>query len=158
MFSTSELHYIDSLIPTYAKEGYTSYVIYSNTVDNSGWNYSSGPDLYAVFSKEAISATDAYSYDIKEDFLFVTIRCSDYSSGSSANNSDRIVVEERAAQTISINSYEHVYTNAEFQSYALQPDYTLSSEGGNIIATESIGMLLTVIGLVSLFLSFFRKH
>ncbi len=158
MFSTSELQYIDTLIPTYAKEGYKSYVIYSNTMVNSGWNYSTEPDIYAIFCKEDITATGAYSYDIKEPFLFVSVRCSDYSSSSSADNSARVVVEEREAQTITIDEYEHIYTNAEFDSYTLQPDFTLSSEGGNIIATQTLGIVITCALLVSLFFSFFSHR
>ncbi len=158
MFSTSELQYIDTLIPTYAKEGYKNYVIYSNTVVNSSWNYSADPELYAVFSKETISSQDAYTYVVKDPSILVAVRCSDYSSSSTADNSARISVTEYQAGTLSIPVYEHVYTNAEFESYALQPDYILSSGGGNIIATEAVGIVITCALLVSLFFSFFNHR
>ncbi len=158
MFSTNELQYIDTLIPTYAKEGYKYYVVYSNTVVNSGYGYSTQPDIYAVFSKEAISAEDAYTYVVKDSSILVAVRCSDYSSSSSAVNTSRVVVTDYAAQTLSINEYEHVYTNAEFESYALQPDYTLSSGGGNIVATETIGYVITIAVLVCLFSRLFNHR
>lgn len=159
MFSTQELQYIQTLIPTYAKEGYTHYVIYSNTVVNSSYFTTTQPDLYAVFSKEAISASDAYTYDYKKSSLLVSVRCADYSSSSSANNGSRVIVQEASRDTtLTVQAYEHVFTNAKWESYALQPDYTLSSEGGNIVATKALGVVVTCIALVALFFNFFKRH
>lgn len=147
MFSTAQQAYIEALLPTYAKEGYKYYVVYSDNVANSGYYASTDPDLYAVFSKERISAQDAYTYDIGDSSIIVTVRSGNYSSSSSAVNTDRIVVEDYAAQTLSINPYEHVYTNAEFETYALQPDYYLASGGETNVQIQSVSFLMLIIAL-----------
>ena len=92
MFSTAQQAYIEALLPTYAKDGYKYYVVYSNTVANSGFYGSTDPDLYVVFSKKAISAKNAYSYGIGDSSILVTVRSGNYSSSSSANNDDRITI------------------------------------------------------------------
>lgn len=147
MFSTAQQAYIEALLPTYAKEGYKYYVVYSDNVANSGYYTSTDPDLYAVFSKERISAQDAYTYDIGDSSIIVTVRSGNYSSSSSAVNTDRIVVEDYAAQTLSINPYEHVYTNAEFETYALQPDYYLASGGETNVQIQGVSFLMLIIAL-----------
>ena len=145
MFSTSQQAYIDALLPTYAKEGYKYYVVYSNTMVNNNWGTSTDPDLYAVFSKKAISAQDAYTYDVEDSSILVTIRSGNYSSSSSAVNTDRVVVTDYAAQTLSINPYEHIYTNAEFETYALQPDYYLASGGETNVQLQGNTFLILIV-------------
>ena len=147
MFSTAQQAYIEALLPTYAKEGYKFYVVYSNTMVNNNWGASTDPDLYAVFSKEAISAKDAYTYDVGDSSILVTIRSGNYSSSSSAVNTDRVVVEDYAAQTLSINPYEHIYTNAEFETYALQPDYYLASGGETNVQLQGNTFLILIVVL-----------
>jgi len=147
MFSTAQQAYIEALLPTYAKEGYKFYVVYSNTMVNNNWGTATDPDLYAVFSKEAISAKDAYTYDVGDSSILVTIRSGNYSSSSSAVNTDRVVVEDYAAQTLSINPYEHIYTNAEFATYALQPDYYLASGGETNVQLQGNTFLILIVVL-----------
>lgn len=158
MFSTSQQQYIQTLLPTYAKEGYKYYVIYSNTMVNSSYYASADPDLYAVFSKKAISAQDAYTFNFEDTAILVTVRSGNYSSNSSSINTDRVRVEEFNEKTLHINVYEHVYTNAEFSDYVLQPDYNLISGGETNVRLEAISFIL----LVALFISFigriFRKR
>ena len=145
MFSTAQQAYIDAILPTYAKEGYKYYVVYSNNVANSGFYGSTDPDLYAIFSKEAISAKDAYTYDVGDSSILVTIRSGNYSSSSSAVNTDRVVVNDYAAQTLRIDPYEHIYTNAEFKTYTLQPDYYLASGGETNVQLQGNTFLILII-------------
>lgn len=147
MFSTAQQAYIEALLPTYAKEGYQYYVAYSHTVVGSGYYTPTDPDLYVIFSKEAISAQDAYTYDIQDDSIIVTVRSSNYSSSSSAVNTDRVVVEEYSAQTLTIDQYEHIYTNADFESYALQPDYYLSSGGETNVQIQTLTFVVIALFL-----------
>lgn len=150
MFSTSQQQYIQTLIPTYAKEGYKYYVVYSNTMVNNSYYAATDPDLYAVFSKKAISAEDAYTFNFEDSAILVTIRSGNYSSNSSAVNTDRIMVQEYNEKTLHINVYEHVYTNAEFTGYVLQPDYNLISGGETNVRLEAISFIM----LVALFICF----
>lgn len=145
MFSTAQQAYIDALLPTYAKDGYKYYVIYSNYMANSGYGSSTNPDLYALFSKKAISAKDAYSFDIKDSSILVTVRSGNYSSSSSANNGSRVVVKNFSPGTLSIPQCEHIYTNAEFSGYTLQPDYYLQSGGETNVQLQGYTFLMLIV-------------
>ena len=145
MFSTAQQAYIEALLPTYAKEGYKYYVVYSDNVANSGYYTSTDPDLYAVFSKEAISAQDAYTYDVGDSSILVTIRSGNYSSSQSSVNTDRVVVTDYSARTLRIDPYEHIYTNAEFETYALQPDYYLASGGETNVQLQGNTFLILIV-------------
>lgn len=158
MFSTAQQEYIKALLPTYAKEGYKSYVIYSNTVVNSGISSSTYPDLYAVFSKSTISAQNAYVYDVPDDVIVVTVRSVNYSSYGSDNNDSRVTVKTVSdGYRLEIDKYEHVYTNAEFAGVALQPDYNLISGGETNVRLEAISFILLVSVILSLLGSLFRR-
>lgn len=157
MFSTNQLEYVKSLLPTYAKAGYKYYVAYTNT--NTGGGYfdsTTNPDLYVIFSKKSISAENAYSFITQDASILVTVRCGNYSSGSSAVNTDRIVVTDFNNKTVHIDKYEHIYTNAEFSGKTLQPDYYLISGGKTNVGLESICFVLLVTLILSLFRSLFR--
>lgn len=160
MFSDAQQRYIDALLPTYAKEGYKYYVIYTNSVASGGFYTSTEPDLYAVFSKTPISAQDAYTYGVGESSILVTIRSYNYSSSSSANNSDRVVVTDFSSRSLEIPGFEHVYTNAEFTGHTLQPDYYLASGGETNVQIEAISFILLIVGffviLYNLWLKRFR--
>lgn len=150
MFSTAQQAYIDALLPTYAKDGYKYYVVYTNNMANSGYYSSSYPDLYAVFSKEAISAEDAYTYDIGDSSILVSVRSGNYSSSSSANNSDRVDVKNYSAQILHIPSCEHIYTNADFSGHTLQPDYSLSSGGETNVQIQTISFIMLIVCFFSI--------
>ena len=145
MFSTSQQAYIEALLPTYAEDGYKYYVVYSDNVANSGYYTSTNPDLYAVFSKETISAKNAYSYDVGDSSIIVSIRSSNYSSSNNANNDERVVVSDYAAQTLVIPKYEHIYTNAEFTGHTLQPDYYLASGGETNVQVKTISFIMLIV-------------
>lgn len=142
MFSTAQQTYIEALLPTYAKEGYTHYVIYTDSVSNSGYYASTDPDLYAVFSKNEITAEGGYSYNIEDGSIILSVRTGNYSSSTNANNSDRVVVTDMSAQTLTVPVYEHIYTNAAFEGHVLQPDYYLASGGETNVQLSAISLLL----------------
>lgn len=145
MFSTAQQAYIESLIPTYAKEGYRYYVVHTDT--NTGY-YNSDPDLQFYFSKSKISAESAYSFRLPDDFVSVSVRSGNYSSNSS---NARVTVESvSSARTVRIDQYEHIYTNAEFSGETLQPDISLSLRGETNVALQTVSFVLIVILIVSL--------
>lgn len=158
MFSTAQQEYIKALLPTYAKEGYKSYVIYSNTVVSSGISSTTYPDLYAVFSKSTISAQDAYAYDVPDDAVVVAVRSVNYSSYGSVNNDSRVTVKTVSeGYRLNIEKYEHIYTNAEFTGIALQPDYNLISGGETNVRLEAISFILLVSVILSLLGTLFKR-
>ncbi len=148
MFSTAQQAYVNALIPTYAKEGYRYYVCYTDSVGNTGYGSSANPDLYALFSKSPISSQDAYTFNLEDSAVLVTIRSGNYSSSSTAVNTARVVASEYTQATLTVDEYEHIYTNAEFEGIILQPDYNLISGGETNVRLESI----TFIMLVAIFL------
>lgn len=158
MFTTAQQEYIKTFLPTYAKDGYKYYVVYTDSLYNDD-NYSSyRPDLYFIFSKKIISATDAYSYDIQESSILVSVRSYNYSSYGSSNNSSRVSVSSYTKKTLFIKPFEHIYTNAEFEGVALQPDYNLISGGETNVRLEAISFVLIVSLIISLLGRVFRSR
>lgn len=149
MFSTSQQEYIKSIIPTYAKEGYRYYICFTNSLGSNGSSYYAEPDLYFYFSKKEITAEGAYHFTFEDYPLVVAIRCNNYSSYNGANNTARVSVSERTSKTLSIDVYEHVYTNAKFETVALQPDYNLISGGETNVRLEAITFILLFIFIFS---------
>ena len=156
MFSTNQINYIQSFLPTYAQQGYKSYIAYTDSTNTSSY-YQTKPDLYIIFSKSVITASDGYSYNVPEDSLRLSIRTGNYSSSSTANNSDRVVVEPYSGH-LSLDEFEHVYTNATFTGYTVQPDINLINGGETNVRIEAIShILIFVIGIVFI-TSLFRKR
>ncbi len=152
MFSTNQIEYIKTFLPSYAADGYKYYVAYTNN-DNSNY-YSTNPDLYIVFSKEKIIASDGYNYTVNpEETVIISIRTGNYSSSSSADNSERVEVNQHVNDSFFVDEFEHIYTNAEFSGHTLQPDYNLISGGETNVRLEAITFVL----LVSLFITVFSK-
>ena len=141
MFSTNQINYIDSFLATYAAEEFSYYVAYTNTNVGSGY-YTTEPDLYIIFSTEEIKASDGYNYSIPSGSIQFAILTGNYSSNNSANNDERVVQSTLQAQNLKIDSYEHIYTNAVFEAYALQPDYYLTTRGETNVQVKSVSFIL----------------
>ena len=142
MFSTNQTSYIDSFLATYAAKEFKYYIAYTDT---STSYYNTYPDLYIIFSKEEIIAQDGYTYALPADSVQLAIRTGNYSSNSSADNSDRVVQTVLQEQTLTVDEYEHIYTNATFEGYALQPDYYLASGGETNVQIETISFILLTV-------------
>lgn len=149
MFSTSQQEYIKSIIPTYAKEGYRYYICFTNSLGSNGSSYYSEPDLYFYFSKKEITAEAAYRFSFQDNALVVSVRSYNYSSYNGANNGARVSVSEASSKSLNINVYEHLYTNAKFETVALQPDYNLISGGETNVRLEAITFILLFIVIFS---------
>ena len=156
MFSTNQTEYVKTLLPTYAEQGYKYYIAYTNS-DNITY-YSTNPDLYIIFSQDKITASDGYNYTIPEESLIISIRTGNYSSSSSANNDERVLVNQYVNETLFIDEWEHIYTNAEFTGHTLQPDYNLISGGETNVRLEAITFVLLVSVFITVFSKFFRRR
>lgn len=154
MFSTSQQEYIKSVIPTYAKQGYKYYVV--STVTNTGSSYYSDPDLIFYFSKHKISSNTGYLFSFSGDVLVVSCRSFNYSSYSSANNGPRVSVSESNARTVRINTFEHVYTNAQFEGLVIQPDYNLISGGETNVRLEALCFIVLVVSITCMLFRILR--
>lgn len=156
MFSTNQTEYVKTLIPTYAADGYKYYIAYTNS-DNTTY-YSTNPDLYFIFSQDKITASDGYNYTIPEGSVIISIRTGNYSSSSSANNSERVVVNQYVNETLFIDEWEHIYTNAEFTGHTLQPDYNFISGGETNVRLEAITFVLLISVFITVFSKLFRRR
>ena len=157
MFSTNQINYIESFLPTYAQEDYTHYVAYTDSTNTSGY-YQTDPDLYIVFSKSEITASDGYTYTVPEGAVQLCIRTGNYLSSTNANNSDRVVVRDFTGTTLSIDEFEHIYTNATFSGYTVQPDINLINGGETNVRLEAISYIMLVVVIFTAMSRLFNKR
>lgn len=129
MFSTNQDNIIKTLVPAMRRQGYRYYIAYTNTSTESSWNSSSEVDLYIIFSSEEILANSQYSYSVPDGAVRYSIRSGNYSTSNNAVNTERLVSSSFSG-TVNIDVYEHVYTNAEFSGYSVQPDILYTAQGG----------------------------
>ena len=156
MFSTTQDNILKTLVPVMRRQGYKYYLAYTNTDTQSSWNSSSKVDLYVIFSSEEIVANNQYSFTVPADSVRYSIRSSNYSSGTNAVNTARYVSEAYSGN-VNIQAYEHVYTNAEFSSYSVQPDILYESQGGYLYeGVISASILCSILILFIVFRSFIR--
>lgn len=142
MFNTVQQTVLESLIPTMAERGYHYYVAYTYTTVNSGYNNPTKPDLYVVFSADEISSTSAYTYNVPSGAIRYTIRSGNYSSSTNAVNTDRLTVSNFSGN-LSIDLYEHVYTNAvaSASQTVIQPDILKEGSVNHEYSAVSMFML-----------------
>lgn len=148
MFNTNQIEIVETLVPTMLAKGYTHYVAYTNT-NTSNWS-STEPDIYIIFSNEEITATSSYSYNIPSDSVRVVVRSSNYSSSTSAVNTERIVTEEYTATTLNVDVYEHIYTNAVFTGTSIQPDILREGSANQIYDTYNSVILTAILFFIVL--------
>lgn len=143
MFSTTQIEVVSSLVPTLREQGYVYYIATTNVT--IGYNNQTEPDLYIYFSKEPITANNGYSYNIPNNTVLYTIRTPNYSTNSNAVNTERIVTNTLVAQNLSIDVYEHIFTNAEFiTGESVQPDI-VAKGGYQNEKIESVGIVITML-------------
>lgn len=145
MFSTAQNEVIQSLVPAMRRQGYKSYIAYTHTNTNYGYNRPSEPDLYILFSDEEIKALSGYTYELNGNVKLYEIRTGNYSTSNNAVNTDRIVTSDYTLDTIHIDSYEHIYTNAEFEGVTVQPDVLYQAKGGYGFEVSICSVLTTSI-------------
>ncbi len=157
MFSTNQLEVLSALIPTMKDKGFDYYVAYTRTSSSSGWGTQAEPDLYVVFSEDKIEASSGYDYTIPEGSVIYTIRTANYSTSDSGVNTERIVSSEFSGK-LSINLYEHIYSNAEYgESSVVMPDFNFRGAGEQYEKTNGLGIVLTAVLLFIVFCSFFKR-
>ena len=151
MFSTAQTDVLTSLIPVMRRQGYKYYVAYTNTSTTNSWSTPAIVDLYVIFSQEEITANNQYSYSVPAGAVRYSIRTSNYSTSDYGVNTARLVSSNYSG-TLSINVYEHIYTNATFSSSAVQPDILFSAQGGYLY--ESSVSLNILTACLLLFIAF----
>lgn len=157
MFSTNQIEVLSALIPTMKDKGFDYYVAYTSTNTGSSWGSQTTPDLYVVFSQDKIEASSGYDYTIPEGSVIYTIRTANYSTSDYGVNTDRFVASEFSGQ-LSIDLYEHIYSNAEYgESSVVMPDFNFRGAGEQYEKTNGVGIVLTAVLLFIVFCSFFKR-
>lgn len=157
MFSTNQIEVLSALIPTMKDKGFDFYVAYTSTNTNSGWGASAIPDLYVVFSQDKIEASSGYDYIIPEGSCVYTIRTANYSTSDYGVNTDRFVLSEFSG-VLSIDVYEHIYSNAEYlEGSVIMPDFNYRGVGEQYEKTNGLGIVVTIVLLFVVFCSFFKR-
>ena len=152
MFSTAQNDYLKSLVPVMRQQGYRYYVAYSDN-DRSN-NYD--PDLYVIFSKDKITANSLYSYIVPAG----SVRYSIITSNTSYNNTAyRVITASVGASTVSVDRYEHIYSNAApaTDTVQLQPDILYTGEVYVRETVSAVGIVLVIGLFVSWFWKFFSR-
>lgn len=151
MFNQAQQDIINTLVPTMREKGYKYYVAYSFSDPDRGDYYFASPDLYFVFSKEKITASSAYSYTCPKGSVRFSCRSVNYSSSRHAVNTDRIESAPFSGK-LTIEPYEHIYSNAEFAGTTIQPDI-FKGEGvsQNVIGTANTFILCAILFLLVFF-------
>lgn len=141
MFSTNQLEIVKSLVPTMREQGYKYYIAYTYTDTSSSWGGTVDPDLYFVFSKEKITAQSGYKYTIPENSIQYVCRTSNYSTSTSAVNTDRMKKQSISGQ-LNINLYEHIYSNAEYGESVVMPDILGGEQYAESVYTQATNFIL----------------
>lgn len=157
MFSTNQIEVLSALIPTMKDKGFDYYVAYTYTSTSSGWGTQTQPDLYVVFSQDKIEASSGYIYTIPEGSVIYTIRTPNYSTSDYGINTERFISSEYSG-TLTVDVYEHIYTNAEFgEAAVVMPDLNFRGAGEQYEKTNGLGFVVTALLLFVVFCSFFKR-
>jgi len=152
MFSTSQNDYLKSLVPVMRQQGYRYYVAYSDNDRNNNYD----PDLYVIFSKDKITANSLYSYSVPAG----SVRYNIITSNTSYNNTAyRVTTASVGASTVTVDRYEHVYSNAvpAMDTVQLQPDILYTGEVYARETVSAVGIVLTIGLFVTWFWRLFSR-
>lgn len=156
LFNTAQQDFLQTLVPTMRERGYSYYVAYSNYRDKESAFGSYLPDLYVVFSKEAISSNNGYTYKVPAGSVRYSCRTVNYSSSSHAVNTERIVSEPFSG-SLSVPEYEFIYTNSENASTTVQPDILGGERANNENYMQATVFLLSVFLIFTVLWKIFGK-
>lgn len=120
MWNDSYRDYVKQLVLTNKGE-YPYYVAHTITNISAGGSYNN-PTFKVYLSKEPIKANGPYSFVLPSDSVCYSV----IGSNSNSNYHNKRVTATTANGTITIDNYEFIYTNAEFESYSVHPDVLLT--------------------------------
>lgn len=161
-FSTTELQYLDGLVPSYYENGYKYYVAYTNTNTNSSSSsaQTGTPDMIVYFSKNEIKTSGYGQFTIPSGSVKCDVIASDYYSGygSTYYLGARLLTTRVNSSTLDIPDYEHIFSNAvgTSESVALSPN----PYGMEMKTNDTLGactFILSVLLMFSCLIRFFLR-
>ena len=151
MFSTDQQTYIDAYLPTMRAQGYKYYIAYTDSTSSAfGMQH---PDLYLIFSKDKITCSGGYTFSVVDGSTQFSIY-----SGNSSSGAQRVTQSSKSG-TVRVDTFEHIYTNAEYlTATVIQPDYYLNSRGDINVKVEACCFSLIISLIISLLAGFIFKR
>ena len=131
--------YIQDLIYTYQEAGYDYYLVYSVYYRDS---WSSRPDYYIVFSHDAITTSDGYTYVVPDDRVSLGLYRSPDDSEYAVN---AVTVSDR----ITVGKGVFAYTNSTNTGTVMMPDI-IADRGVSHEAFLGVSLCLGVVIVVLL--------
>lgn len=122
MWSDSYRDYVEKIVKTNLDE-YPYYVAHTCTYWDLA-NSSAYPAFKVYLSKEKITSTGLYTYQLPADSICYNV------VGGNANRTyhDERITITSASGRLTVDEYEFLYTNAESNSYTVQPDILSTTE------------------------------
>lgn len=143
MLSRDNYEYAKQLIESNRGE-YPYYILSTNT--NISDNYDNqAPAFKIYFSDKPITANGRYSFSFQGNTLVYSVISY---NASNKYHSERVQVSQFNRNTLTVNEYEYVYTNAEFKTGSIQPDILATSAVAQS-HFDSVSIILLVVLLSS---------
>lgn len=136
MLSTSEYQWAFNMVNSLYEEGFTSYVVrevYSND----------SADMELYVSRETISFDSATRFTVVDGLRFTVDSSPRY--GSSSAYYGTAVVRDSFSGSVSVNSYEFLYSNSRFNDITLVPDIRADGGVSNDQSQTALGANLFVL-------------
>ncbi len=150
MWSDSYRDYVKALVESNRSE-YPYYVAHTCTYIGSGSSYNN-PSFKVYLSKEPITASGLYTYVLPDDTIVYSV----IGSNANSNYHSNRVSTSTVRGSLNIDKYEFIYSNAEYQTAAIQPNLTVSN---NVSAVDfqAVSLILIVLLLASATVKLFKR-
>lgn len=150
MWSDSNRDYVKSLIET-NRAVYPYYITHTCTYWGIS-NSSSLPSFKVYFSKEPIRSSGLYTYVLPSDTVVYSV----IGGNANGNYHNSRVSVSKISGSLTVDSYEFVYTNAETAAETVQPDL-LASSTVKQSHFDGVSLIILVVLLSSIFVKLIRR-
>lgn len=142
MWSDAYRDYVKVMVES-AHDEYPYYMAHTCTYFGSGSSYNQ-PSFKIYLSKEPIVANGLYTYVLPADTLVYSV----IGGNASSNYRAERVNVTTVGGIVSVDDYEFVYTNAEFETASIQPDI-LATSALSDSTFVAVGLILIVVLLAT---------
>ena len=112
MFSTTQLDMLEPMVQAYYEQGYSYYLVHTNTNTSSSYNNYNFYDLTFYFSTEPIEFTND-KFNFTGAYKKINVITRNISSTDTDSKLDRLSVSNGSGGSVTVQLYEHIMTNAE---------------------------------------------
>ena len=113
MFSTAQLDMLEPMVQAMYEDGYIYYVVHTNTnLNTSNYNNYDFYDLTFYFSKEPITFNN-YKFTCSGNVIKINGMSRNVSNTTSDSKLSRTVYSSLSSLNVTVEDYEHIYSNAD---------------------------------------------